>query len=1033
VKVVSGPLSGAQLLVSVCRVLPCLILTQCGPSSTSLDLRRVLDPERTLQGTIDGSRRDAYRLRLGSGDAARILLDQRDADLGVTVALAAGRPSEELDLREHGEEALTITADVAGDFELVVHAIDPHSNGMTYALRMETPRDATANDRLRVAAQRATSEGKRLAGTAGSHAQQQALERLKEGRRLWRELGDRRLEAATVAAIGDVFHRRNDFDSAESMYLDALDLSRRLGDRRDESTALNNLGVVCWKRGRLDPAFEYFQQALAGWRALPFRYGEAASTTNEALLSWEAGDYQRALNLHLRALTIFQTLHDGAGEAYALNNIGMTYRALSDDETAFDYLNRARAGFAASKDALAESRALVRLGQIRLAGGDARAASEHAERALSVIRQLGDRMAEADALMLLGEVAETSGAFTVALTDYEQARGYYRGAGNRRGEATALHRAGIVRHARNDRAALDTLGEALAIRHDLGLRDAEAATLYRIALIERGQGKLAAAVRRVQTAIGLTEDVRARVAGDYSRTSYFAARQEYYATYVDLLMQLHSREPARGFAAKAFETAERARARTFLDLLVESGADIRSGVDPALLSRARDAERRIHFWSFRLSNATAAPGGDETNRAAREQLSQALTDHRETEARIRAAGPPGAAHAEPVSVREVQRDVLDRDSVLLRFALGEERSYVWVVTKTSLDVVSLPARAVVEPVARQVYALVSARRPASAAASVGEYNAAAKALSALVLQPISTLLARRRLLIVCDGVLQFVPFSALPHPGSGRPLVLTHETVMLPSASTLAVMRRVRTQPAAPRTLALFADPVYEPDDPRVRSTGIDVRTTVARSSAGEPPLVRLSRLPFSRLEGESISILVPPGERFEAFGFDANRSAATSPRLRDFRVVHFATHAVQDDRHPELSGIVLSLVDGGGARQDGFLRLFDIYNHVRLNAALVVLSGCRTAMAKDVVGEGPVSLARALIHAGARTVLSTLYAIEDDSTAEFMRVFYEGLLGPQQLNAAAALRAAQLRTLQQTGRSHPHAWSAFVLIGEPR
>jgi CHAT domain-containing protein len=270
-----------------------------------------------------------------------------------------------------------------------------------------------------------------------------------------------------------------------------------------------------------------------------------------------------------------------------------------------------------------------------------------------------------------------------------------------------------------------------------------------------------------------------------------------------------------------------------------------------------------------------------------------------------------------------------------------------------------------------------------------------------------------------------VPFAALAEPGTRSPLVARHEIVMLPSASTLAVLRRqIARRSPAPKMLAVLADPVYEPNDPEA------VRHATGGSI--DPGALSPARLPFSRFEGESILSLVPSAQRYEAFGFAASRDTATSPVLRDYRMVHFAAHAVPDHTQPELSGIVLSLIDATGAPRNGLLRLHDIYD-ATLRADLVVLSACQTAIGKDIPGEGVMGLARRVFSAGAARVVASLYKVEDEATAELMRAFYRAMPDPDRLSPAAALRAAQTKLLAQPRWQDQYWWGALVLMGEPK
>jgi CHAT domain-containing protein len=306
------------------------------------------------------------------------------------------------------------------------------------------------------------------------------------------------------------------------------------------------------------------------------------------------------------------------------------------------------------------------------------------------------------------------------------------------------------------------------------------------------------------------------------------------------------------------------------------------------------------------------------------------------------------------------------------------------------------------------------------------YPAAAQALSRMLLSPVAGRVANKRLLIVAEGMLQYLPFGALPDPDTGAPLLLGHEIVTAPSASVVAVLRQETAgrKPAA-RTLAVLADPVFRADDVRISPDRISVRSGV---DAGLPEYARLR---FSRAEAEGIAQLAETGGVFKALDFEASRETAMKPELGEYRIVHFATHSLLDNQRPELSGVVLSLVDRSGRPQNGFLRLYDIYN-LRLNADLVVLSACRTALGQDIKGEGLIGMTRGFLYAGAPRVLATLWEIDDRVTAEAMKKFYEGMLGRAE-RPAEALRAAQIALWKSKSQDAPYYWAAFNLEGEWR
>jgi CHAT domain-containing protein len=197
----------------------------------------------------------------------------------------------------------------------------------------------------------------------------------------------------------------------------------------------------------------------------------------------------------------------------------------------------------------------------------------------------------------------------------------------------------------------------------------------------------------------------------------------------------------------------------------------------------------------------------------------------------------------------------------------------------------------------------------------------------------------------------------------------------------------------------------------------------------GDVGLAHLPRLAFSRREADAIVALTPPGQSLEAVGFDASRSTATSRDLAQYRVVHFATHGLSDNRRPEFSGLVLSLVDEQGRPQNGFLDLQDIYN-LNLPSELVVLSACETGLGKDIQGEGIVGLTRGFMYAGATRVLASLWNVDDVATKELMEKFYRAM-EQEGMRPAAALRTAQIAMLKQQRWRNPYYWATFQIQGE--
>jgi CHAT domain-containing protein len=391
--------------------------------------------------------------------------------------------------------------------------------------------------------------------------------------------------------------------------------------------------------------------------------------------------------------------------------------------------------------------------------------------------------------------------------------------------------------------------------------------------------------------------------------------------------------------------------------------------------------------------------------------------YQQVEAQLRANSPAYAALTQPqkLGVSEIQ-GLLDANTLLLEYSLGDERSYVWAVTDNSLNAYILPKRGEIEAVARRVYDLLTLNN--RAAVKEGEdhadnaekkYLEAASKLSEMVIGPVAHLLSGKRLLIVSDGALQYIPFSALPTPGrhaDATPLIVHHEIINLPSASVLAELRRQEVgRSKAPMAVAVLADPIFDSSDERLskhsllqpsKSASLARRDGDVIRSAQDLGLTRggkpyLTRLLYTRNEADAVMSVTPQGKGMLAVDFDASRAVAISPALAKYRIVHFATHGIFNNKHPELSGLVLSLVNKQGKPQDGFLKLQDIYS-MRLPIDLVVLSGCETGLGEQINGEGLLSLTRGFMYAGAVRVVASLWSVSDIATASLMQDFYRAM-----------------------------------------
>ena len=887
--------------------------------------------------------------------------------------------------------------------------------------------------------------------------------------------GDKSVMARALQAVGVVQQSQGDYAQALEQYQKALNISQELGDKQGAGGTLNNIGLVYYSQSNYLQALEQYQKSLKIHEEIGDRLAIATILNNIGMIHKSQGDFARALEHYQKGLKISEEIGDKVNVARTLNNIGVVHRDQGDDARALEQCQKSLKISEEIGDKSTVARTLLNIGNVHRSRGDYAKALEQYQKSLKVLEEIGSKAETARTLYNIGVVHLLQGHYARALEQYQKSLKISEENGSKEDMALPLNDIGeVYRKSGEMQEAMKNYHQALRLRREIGDRPGEAETLLGIASVEQKRGALNQARQAIEQAIDIVESLRANIAWQESRASYSAYQHEYYELYIDVLMEQHRQKPSAAINAEAFAVSERARARSLLELLTESRADIRQGVEPALLERERSLRQRL--------NAGAAAQVDLLNRkhtsaqaeAAAKEIASLTDEYEEIRAQIRKSSPryDALTQPQPLNLSEIQQQVLDQDTLLLEYFQGNDASYLFLVSQTSITSYQLPKLAEIEVATRRVRELLTAPQPqpgdtdAKYQARVREaregYWTQAAVLSRMLLGPVASQLGKKRLAIVADGALQYIPFAALPAPspgnGEGRnsgaepqPLFVEHEIVSLPSASTLATLRRETAgRKPAEKSLAVLADPVFTDDDARV---GRDVAKTEAKEKTrsgdsdeidiASHPVVRsgretgvisaegaFGRLLSTRREAAAISALVPERERMQALDFEASRTTALRPELSEYRIVHFATHGLLNNVHPGLSGIVLSLVDKEGQQQDGFLRLQDIYN-LKLPAELVVLSACQTGLGKEIKGEGLIGLTRGFMYAGAPRVVASLWKVDDRATSELMKRFYQGMLGPEALRPAAALRQAQLSIWKQKPWQAPYYWAAFVLQGE--
>lgn len=590
------------------------------------------------------------------------------------------------------------------------------------------------------------------------------------------------------------------------------------------------------------------------------------------------------------------------------------------------------------------------------------------------------------------------------------------------------------------------------------------------------------ALNSYREALSTIETIRAgSLRADESRTTFLATTKDVYdeasSAFAEMALvnagAAGSGAPLSGkaldYAAESFRIAEAGRARSLLDMLGEVNAQITEGVPADLLKRKQDNLDRQQQIAQQLTGMAISTEQKDKPSDLEKQLDQLQTEFDQIENQIRAASPKYAAltAAQPLSLTDAQQKVLDDGTVLLEYELGSDSSYAFAVTRSGVSLFKLARRSDIDKLATDFRAqlippklqrrIVGIDVAADQQRGLGivqgpsedlpAFVAASSSLYKAVIEPVASIIADKRMLVVADGALNYIPFEALIKNADGADyaslnyLVKTNEIVYSPSASVIAAIRNSAAGSGGKNVL-LVADPVFSADDPRAKGSGpaassgetrglglgLEAAVNDVAGSSTATGGLRLARLAGTRTEADEISKIAKGGGAQAELWTDlnANEDNVRTRDLTSYRYVHVATHGLLDAERPQFTGVVLSLV--GNKTNDGFLRTDEIFN-LKLGAPLVMLSACETGLGKEKRGEGVIGLTRAFMYAGAPTVGVSLWSVADKSTAELMTDFYKRLLGGAA--SASAMRDAQLAMITRKNYSAPFYWAPFVLVGE--
>jgi tetratricopeptide (TPR) repeat protein len=757
-----------------------------------------LRPRQPVEQELLGGGKYSYRISLKAGEYLQVGVEQKGIDVNLHLFDPSGAELFVQDQYDgtHGTEPLFVLAEKSGEYRLEVRSDYRQAAAGRYRAAIVALHEPTALDRVRVAAAKALAEAAELRKKGTPDLLRRAGEKYKVALDLWEEAGDTERQAVALLLLGATYNSLYDRKTALEYCERALVLRRQLGDDSGEAEVLDFIGSVHYALSDPKKALSYHQRALALGekildparqasalnsmgaaynqlgekqkaidfyrRALPL-YRVAGNSQQEAVgwsglgLAYEGlGAVQKSIQALLKSLDLRREAKDRRGEARSLSNIAFTYSGIGDYERALEYDRQALRIRRELEDVRDQAISLNNMGAVYFQLGEMGKAMEYREAALLLARAARDRQLEASTLSNIGTVHFEQRHTEAALEYFQKAAEVWKTVGERSGEAATLKNiAGVHLRMGNLREARDYANQALSLSRAVSSRQLQIATLRQMADIDRQEGKLGDARARMEEALGVIETLRKSASSPGLRSSFFASVQPVFEEYVDLLMQSHKAEPSRGYDRTALEVVERSRARSLMELLGNASREVRRGVESSLLERESKLQQRT---------------GRLAARGEKSALDALWIELGEVEERIAAeSAESAAAVTEPLRVAEIQEKLLDADTLLLEYALGRDRSFLWAVTPAKLISFELPKRAEIEEEAGRLIEIVARHKGES------EYREVAASLSRKLLEPVRGQLAGKRLVLVVTGKLQYLPFGALPAPGEEVPLVVKND------------------------------------------------------------------------------------------------------------------------------------------------------------------------------------------------------------------------------------------------------------------
>ncbi|MGB6339089.1 MAG: CHAT domain-containing protein [Candidatus Aminicenantaceae bacterium] len=816
---------------------------------------------------------------------------------------------------------------------------------------------------------------------------------------------------------------KDQFDEATQEFQTAIDMARQIGSKEHELKCLRQLGLTYWFMNEFEQSYSNNEKGLEIARKLNHKIEIGRCSNNIGLYYWRyKTDYSQALRYYQEALQIAKELENKTDEADFLSNMGIIYKRIGNLDKAIDLFNEAlQIDYQLGREKEI-SKTLNNLGttlrskiQLEFSKNDFNQAIEYYKESLELARKIGDKETEIKVLNNLGSINSDAQNYSKALEYFNQGLEKAKQSEDRESEGMLLNNLGIVHYnLGNYEKSTQYFESAIHLVQDVGGGQILWEAYLELGNTLREQNEPKKALQKYKNSIETIELIRSNIQNEEQKASFLGTdkRIEAYQNLIDLLVLLHESEPNRNYNLQAYNYMEQAKARAFLDSLELSKIDISSHVDFKLLNQEKELEKDITKVYTQLLDGGLSPEEKDELEDRRNSLEDQLEAFK---LEIRTENPAYAQLIFPkaVPMQEVQKKLLDNKTAFFAYTVGKRSSYAFVLTKKELKIFRIPPSEELQNMVSNYLKIITDK-------SNQDFDLGYTLFSQLVMPGINANI--KNIIFVPGDILNFLPFETLiTQKEMNRWLIEDYTITYAPSISSLYELIDRKKTNGSKRRMELLAlgDPYF--GSLETEENGEDILKGFFSTNT-----FSLYRLEYSGIEIEKIGALFSENKKTIFQRESASEEQLKNQHLEDYKILHFATHSLIDDKKPDRSSIILAL--DKDQKEDGLLRMDEIYN-LNLNSDLVTLSACQTGLGQLIRGEGIEGINRAFFYAGASSVLMSLWAVNDQATYQLMERFYTHLRSSDSI--MKALRKAKLEMINSGTLSHPYYWAGFIISGK--